>query len=116
MQQALAHREFPRLTEFVAEASRALAQLDTPRLEELALCCQALNRQPRDHFSQSGAALVQEVREAMGEMATFARVLEATRANLEVMRRLEALRTGRLEYARPAAAGWRTGGGRYGND
>jgi hypothetical protein len=31
-------------------------------------------------------------------MATFARVLEATRANLNVMNRLRDLRTGRLEY------------------
>jgi hypothetical protein len=31
-------------------------------------------------------------------MATFARVLEATRANLNVMNRLRELRAGRLEY------------------
>ena len=31
-------------------------------------------------------------------MATFARVLDATRANLNVMNRLRELRSGRLEY------------------
>ena len=32
-------------------------------------------------------------------MAVFARVLEATRANLNVMNRLRELRAGRLEYS-----------------
>ncbi len=34
----------PELKELVVEASRALARLDAPRLEELALSCEALNR------------------------------------------------------------------------
>jgi hypothetical protein len=34
-------------------------------------------------------------------MAVFARVLEATRANLSVMHRLRELREGRLEYREP---------------
>ena len=42
----------------------------------------------------------------MGEMAVFARVLEATRANLNVMNRLRELRSGRLEYREPPAQGW----------
>ena len=36
-------------------------------------------------------------------MAVFARVLEATRANLKVMNRLRELRAGRLEYGEPQA-------------
>ena len=35
----------PELKELVREASRALASLDAGRLEELALSCQALNRE-----------------------------------------------------------------------
>jgi hypothetical protein len=35
----------PKLKELVVEASRALARLDAERLEELALSCQALNRE-----------------------------------------------------------------------
>jgi hypothetical protein len=35
----------PKLKELVVEASRALARLDADRLEELALSCQALNRE-----------------------------------------------------------------------
>jgi hypothetical protein len=87
----------PRLKELVVEASRALARLDADRLEELALSCQALNRDlPRN--AGVCATLAQEAKEAKGDMAVFARVLEVTRANLNVMNRLQELRGGRLEY------------------
>lgn len=90
-----AHQVRPNLKTLVAEASRALAHLDANRLEELALSCQALNRdlRPSDREAFSG-----QVREAAGDMAVFARVLEATRANLNVMNRLRELHAGRLEY------------------
>jgi hypothetical protein len=39
-------------------------------------------------------------------MAVFARVLEATRANLNVMNRLRELRAGRLEYGERQMRGW----------
>jgi hypothetical protein len=102
----------------IAEASRALARLDADRLEELALSCQALNRDAAggdlDQRDGDGrAALAEEAREAAGDLAVFARVLEATRANLEVMNRLREMHTGRLEYRagrleyRPQAPGWR---------
>ena len=45
--------------------------------------------------------LARQSREAAGDMATFARVLDATRANLNVMNRLRDLHTGRLEYSSP---------------
>lgn len=105
----------PRLKVLVAEASQALARLDAPRLEELALSCKALNREaPPVSTSDKLSAgdkltaseremLVREAREAVGEMAVFARVLEATRGNIRVMNRLRELRMGRLEYGeRPA--------------
>ena len=95
--------ERPKLKELVVEASRALARLDAERLEELALSCQALNRDlvqsdltHRDAADREALAL--ECKEAEGDMAVFARVLEATRANLNVMNRLRELRAGRLEY------------------
>jgi hypothetical protein len=37
-------------------------------------------------------------------MAVFARVLDATRSNLNVMNRLRELRMGRLEYSERSAA------------
>jgi hypothetical protein len=45
MQEAGIRGEPTKLKELVVEASRALARLDAGRLEELALSCQALNRE-----------------------------------------------------------------------
>jgi hypothetical protein len=39
-------------------------------------------------------------------MAVFARILEATRSNLNVLRRLRELRAGRLEYGESQTRGW----------
>jgi hypothetical protein len=89
----MTERVHPELKALVAEAARALAVLDAGRLEELALVCQALNRPWEDRADK-----VRQVREAMKNMAVFGRVLEATRANLEVMHRLRDLREGRAGY------------------
>ena len=90
--------EPPQLKELVVEASRALARLDADRLEELALSCQALNRELTPLSQDRRQELARQSREADGGMATFARVLDATRANLNVMNRLRELHSGRLEY------------------
>jgi hypothetical protein len=87
------------IREVVAEASRALARLDADRLEELALACQALNRDrgPLELQSDGGGksgALARQAREAAGDMRAFRRVRDATRANLTVMRRLRRLEPG----------------------
>jgi len=103
MSESGARRVHPELRELVAEASRALAHLDADRLEELALCCQALNRDRMPEDRAGGKELARQAREARGDRAVFARVLEATRANLNVMNRLRELRGGRLEYGE---AGW----------
>jgi len=86
----------PDLKSTIREASRALALLDTARLEELAASCRAL----------SGRASLPEAKDAASDMAVLSRVLEATRANLEVMRRLSAMRAGRMEYIEDQARGW----------
>jgi hypothetical protein len=101
-----AHSSRPALKEIVAEAARALARLDAARLEELALSCQALNRDLNRPAGsdlppirgEQRAQLAAEARAARRDMATFARVLEATRANVQVIERLRALRSGSLEY------------------
>ncbi len=98
MQEIGERRGRPLLKELVVEASQALARLDAERLEELALSCQALNRELEREDAAERQALALEVKEAAGDMAVFARVLEATRANLNVMNRLRELRAGRLEY------------------
>jgi len=91
-------RVHPVLKELVAEASRSLARLDAERLEELALSCQQLNRGLAVEDFEWRSRLAHQSREAAGEMAVFARVLEVSRANLNVMNRLRELRRGRLEY------------------
>jgi len=98
--------EHPLLMTLVTEASRSLACLDVERLEELALSCQALNRDLAQADMETRAALAVEARDATSDMAVLARVLEATRANLSVMNRLRELRGGRLEYDAPQAPEW----------
>jgi hypothetical protein len=99
-------REHPQLKELVWEASHALACLDTKRLEELAHSCQALNRELAPMNSSGRADLARQAREAAEEMAVFSRVMEATRANLNVMKRLRELRAGRLEYGGEQTRDW----------
>jgi len=89
------------LRQVVQEASRSLALLDAARLEELALACQKLNRDLAAAGPAASADYLRRSREAAGDLAVFARVLDATRANLDVMRRLRDLRQGRLEYNDP---------------
>ncbi len=98
-------RVAPELKQIIAEASRALACLDADRLEELAGCCQALNRD-----LPPGKDLERQAAEARTDMAIFGHVLEATRANLNVMRRLRDLRQSTAEYGEPKGArGWNGG-------
>jgi hypothetical protein len=89
----------PELKELVTEATHALARLDVARLEELALSCQALTQLPTPRTIEEREAFVRQARAARGEMAVFARVLEATRANLKVMERLRELRAGTAGYS-----------------
>ncbi|HKN21113.1 MAG TPA: hypothetical protein VJX73_06845 [Terracidiphilus sp.] len=106
----------PELKELVVEASRALARLDATRLEELELSCQALTRARDTEDLGERTLLAQQAREAKADMAVFARVLEATRANLNVMKRLRELRAGRLEYTERQARGGASAEGGHGDD
>lgn len=99
MQEIAMPHQHPRLKELVAEASRALARLDADRLEELALSCQALNRELTPANRARHIELAQQSRAAASDMAIFSRVLDATRANLNVMNRLREMREKRIEYS-----------------
>jgi outer membrane protein TolC len=79
------------------EATLALAHLDSDRLEQMRLSCAAL---VRDDAAGDGArtSLYSGCTDAWMEMATFMRVLEATKANLDVLRRLREIRNAQLEY------------------
>ena len=113
MQELGERRDHPELRDLVVEASRALACLDADRLEELALSCQALNRDLAPASAVERAGLARQAREAAGDMAVFARVIEVTQANLQVINRLRELRADRLEYGAPSGygGGRRTGMG-----
>ena len=121
MQQLGAGRLNPELREVVVAASLALARLDADRLEELALSCRALNWDLAAVTGDGRAELARQARESAGEMAVLGRVLEATRANLNVTRRLRELREGPLEYGgrtAPRLAGpgyWGLTGNGHGN-
>jgi hypothetical protein len=99
-------RKHPELKQLVTEASRALAQLDQGRLEELALSCQALNRELMTSGAEGRSRLASQARMASGDMAVFARILDVTRSNLSVINRLRDLRAGPLEYGERQAPGW----------
>lgn len=109
-------REHPELKALVVEASQALARLDAARLEELAVSCQALNRELAGSGREERARLAREARDAAGEMAVFGRVLEVTRNNLQVMNRLRELRMGCAEYNEPEAPRWARGGSGHGDN
>lgn len=99
----------PELKQVVAEASRALARLDVARLEELAMSCQALNRDWEQADAGERERFARQAGSAAADMAVLARVLDATRANAQVMHRLRELRAGGLEYSeRQARGGART--------
>lgn len=85
----------------IAEASQSLALLDFERLEELAIAFYKLNSDVRLMRPAERDDLARQVQQASMEMEVFARVIEATRANLNVMRRLRDLRQGCCEYDCP---------------
>ncbi len=91
----------PELRELVVEASLALVRLDAERLEELTVWCRELGRDVMQVGNAERVEWARQAREARGEMAVFGRVLDATRANLEVMKRLRERRAARLEYGAP---------------
>ena len=98
MQEPEATAANPELKALVVEASRALALLNAPRLEELAVSCEALNRNLDRMGADEKRELARQAREAQADMSVLKRVLEATRANRNVMRRLREMRERRLEY------------------
>ena len=116
MRELGARQEHPELKELVMEASHALALLDSERLEELALSCQALNRDLAPLSAEVKEELVRQAREAAKDMAVFARVLEATRANLKVMERLRQMHASGLEYSERQVRGWAEMESGHGND
>jgi hypothetical protein len=96
MKDQLALREH---RDIAIEAVNALARMDAERLEELARRCRALDPGPERATS---AALANQKR----ELAVLARVLEATRSNASVIRRLRASGSQDIEYRCEREDGW----------
>jgi hypothetical protein len=99
------HQIHSELRGLIVEASLALARLDAGRLEELAQCCRALNGDHDGNLDER-SELQRQAREASREMEVFGRVLDATRANLEVMNRMRERKRGGLEYPAGRGTGW----------
>lgn len=117
MREPSGRRVYPELRALVAEATRSLAQLDAKRLEELALCCEALNRdwhrELETGVNKRIGEMARQARDAQADMAVFGRVLEATQGNVAVMNRIRALRRDAIaDYSAPAPRS----GGAHGND
>ena len=98
MQLMVGHGIHPDLRELVAEASMALSRLDANRLEELAQCCRALNRGLPELSTESLRDVQTQARAAAIQVQVFGRVLDATRANLDVLNRVRERRSTELEY------------------
>jgi len=100
------------------EASHALARLDADRLEEMVASCESWSRDVKSAGLKRRAAFAVEWEEVADEMAVFAHVLEATRANLSVMDRLIEMHSRRAESVEGYGLGkrWRKAQVQRGND
>jgi hypothetical protein len=101
---------------FIAEASRALARLDAERLEEMALSCEALTRDLPSSSSERRAVFKFDSEDTLNEMAVFARVIEATRANLKVLGRPGSGGSKAIEYKTDPDKQWILAGNRNGDN
>lgn len=93
------------LKSVVMEACSALAHLDSGRLEEVAKRCESLSASSQP-FKRNDP--IMQTPELVREMAIFSRVLEATRANVEVMQRLRVIHA-TLEYSENGGQNFLTG-------
>jgi hypothetical protein len=83
----------------LVDALHALEHLDALRLEEMAISCAALVSDRKEAQCDSGRHSETRLDLENEEMAIFARVLAATRANLNVLSKLQGIRATRLEYS-----------------
>lgn len=105
MQQPRRSTGGPALRELVLEASRSLARLDAKRLDELAISCRALSRKLDTSRFGEGHWLASEAGYATRELVALAHILDATRANMRVMRQLTKFQKELPEYGPIAGKG-----------
>jgi hypothetical protein len=82
----------------LVDALHALEHLDAIRLEEMAISCAALVCDRKRSQGDSGPHPQASLDVGNEEMAIFARVLAATRANLKVLSRLREIRATQMGY------------------
>jgi hypothetical protein len=102
------------LRNIFAEATLALAHLDSDRLEQMRLSCAAL---VRDDATGGGVrtSVYSGCTDAWMEIAVLMRVLDATKANLDVMRRLREMCSAQLEYCPNSGRGGHSLDGDHGD-
>ncbi len=96
----------PPLHELILETTRALAHLDADRLEALRDHCVVLERAYQSPLFRRRYDLVSPVWKAQRSLCALAAILEQTRVNLAVLRRLDGVRGGDLGYGPDAPCGW----------
>lgn len=109
----------PALASILDDAASALAHLDAERLEELVRSSRNLleaGNPPLASLTQDLRPVAQQElpplpQPLQAKLNTFARMLDLTRENLLLMRRLGAARVSEIEYTAASLAG-----GRHGNN
>lgn len=102
-----------KVTAILAEATEALLGMDANRLEELAQCCQDLNRSLGPSERQAAGC---ELAEVPVEIETLRRILSETRANLVVLTRVRLLGVGGTRGGQRLVWGLSRQEGEYGDD
>ena len=100
------HSGFCDPRKLIHEAVSALARLDADRLEEMALSSEALVRGHLPALSLGSKADALASFDLRRELAVFARVLNVTQANMNVLRRLSELRSTSIEYGCRPGRNW----------
>ena len=80
--------------EIIQQTTQALISMNAERLEELARCCAALNRDIQE--AEKGTNTVVALQESRSDLELLGRVLSRTRSNLIILFRLHALRLGEV--------------------
>jgi len=90
------------LREIVRQATAALIQMDSERLEELARCCSDLNREVQGSDSDTALEAAADMQASEHDLRVLERVLFETRANLNVFTRLHVIRLNEAAHLQAA--------------
>ena len=100
----------------IVEAAGALARLEADRLEGMALSCEALSGGLIPAACARNEAIALDASDLLHEMKVFAQILEATRANMNVILGLSESRSITIEYGCGSKKNWMVMETRNGHD